>query len=356
MPYFNNDLYIDHSRNFCVNLFLQQDCTDLIFIDSDLEFDDDSILKLIEHDKDIVLGAYPYKKLEQEFPVRLRYDINMNCREEETGLVYCKNGPAGLMRVNRRVFDQLIPDTIKDKTGTYQFFRTGVVFENDNNWYGEDNYFCKTWTDYGGEIFIEPNINFKHYGIQAYEGNYHEYLLGRMVDKLVSDNTESGPNGWMTDSELSILKYLASKSKNVVEIGSWKGRSTKALLESCKGMVYAVDHWKGSATDITQDLVYLKPIYDDFIKNVGHYENLIVDPGYSVDIAKNYENNSIDMVFIDAGHTYEECKADIEAWLPKCRKIIAGHDYTENYTGVVKAVNEKFSDINVIDTIWWKEF
>ena len=70
----------------------------------------------------------------------------------------------------------------------------------------------------------------------------------------------------------------------------------------------------------------------------------------SVEAAKQYENNSIDLVWIDAGHSYEEVKEDIKAWYPKVRYggLIAGHDFAINHDvsrdGVVKAVLEIFKD------------
>lgn len=353
MPYIANDLYIDRSRNLCVDLFLKQDCTDLVFVDADLGFDQNAILKLMKHDKPIIAGAYPLKKSGLDFPITLRFDIDYNCKCPETGLVYATRVPTGLMRIQRHVFETLKDITLTDEENVYQFFRTGVVVEGDPNWWGEDSYFCKRWIDAGGEIFVEPDINFTHHGIQRFPGNYHEYLLGRSIDIMASDKNLTGPDGYMSDTELSVLKYLAQKSESVVEVGSWKGRSTKALLESCNGPVYAVDHWNGSAGDLTEDNIDLDKVYDIFIANVGDYPNLHILKGNSLDVAKDF--GTADMVFIDAGHDYEEVKADIEAWTPKAKKIICGHDYVKDHGGVIQAVDETIGNVNVIDTIWFKE-
>jgi hypothetical protein len=62
-----------------------------------------------------------------------------------------------------------------------------------------------------------------------------------------------------------------------------------------------------------------------------------------------------DMVFIDAGHTYEEVKSDIEVWQPVANKVICGHDYCDAWPGVVKAVDEAFGKPDkVVGTIWVK--
>lgn len=355
VPYTNNDLYVDRSRNFCVKLFLETDCTDIVFVDSDLSFDDDAILKLVFFDRAIVAGAYPYKKFKEEYPVTLSFDNNMNCKDEETGLVSCTRIPTGLMRINRSVFEKMMPTTRKDERNIYAFFRTGMVYPDDPNWYGEDPYFCKEWVSLGGQLWLEPRINFTHYGIQGFSGNYHNYLMGREIHAVDFDGVKSGLPGWQTESELAILRYLASKSDSIVEVGCWKGRSTKELLESCKGTVYAVDHWQGTNTDPSCCGIHLSDVYGDFISNVGDYPNLKILRGSSVVMAEQFDGNKVDMVFIDAGHTYEEHKTDIESWLPKCRKIIAGHDYSPGFPGVVQAVDEKFKNINVVDSLWWVE-
>jgi precorrin-6B methylase 2 len=339
----------------CINLFLDSVCDKIVFIDSDLKFEDDAILKLVQYNKDIITGVYPYKKTTLEFPTTLDFSRDNNCKEEETGLVYATRVPTGMMCIKRSVFEQMIDhyNIAKDERDILQFFKTGIAFKDDPNWYGEDTYFCKLWTDMGGLIFINPNMNFSHIGNMEFKGNLHEYLLGRTAIGL--DTCETGLNGWTTDIELATLSSLASKSDSVVEIGCWKGRSTETLLKACKGTVYAVDHWQGTDTDITGAWVCLEDIYSQFMDNVGHYSNLKVMKGCSVDMANKFNGDKVDMVFIDAGHSYEECKADIEAWLPKCRKIICGHDYVDEHPGVMKAVNEKFKDFKLTGSLWYAE-
>ncbi len=65
---------------------------------------------------------------------------------------------------------------------------------------------------------------------------------------------------------------------------------------------------------------------------------------------------SLDYAFIDAGHGYEDVRQDIRAWSPKIRHggILAGHDYTRRFKGVVKAVNEAFSGKHERKgDLWW---
>lgn len=159
--------------------------------------------------------------------------------------------------------------------------------------------------------------------------------------------------GWARPAELGWLHSTAQEMSSVVEVGSWKGRTTDALLAGCKGTVWAVDHFKGSKTERNSyhREATEKDISKIFLENVGHYKNLKLLKMDSLEAAKRFEDKSVDMVFIDGGHTYEEVKADIKAWLPKAKKMICGHDYSGD---VECAVHEILGDVNTIEIIWIK--
>jgi predicted O-methyltransferase YrrM len=146
--------------------------------------------------------------------------------------------------------------------------------------------------------------------------------------------------GWMNIWELIYLYEMARQMESIVEIGSWLGKSTHALLSGCKGTVYAVDHFQGSPSEIDAAHVAAKTqdIHAIFLKNVGHFKNLVTLKMESQEAAKLFEDKSVDMGFIDGDHKYPAPKNDIETWLPKCRKLICGHDSQQD--GVPRAINE----------------
>ena len=80
--------------------------------------------------------------------------------------------------------------------------------------------------------------------------------------------------------------------------------------------------------------------------------------GTSWEMANNFEDESVDFVFIDAGHEYDSVVKDITSWLPKIKKggIISGHDYF-NPCGVKQAVDELITDVKFCSDgiIWYKE-
>ena len=151
--------------------------------------------------------------------------------------------------------------------------------------------------------------------------------------------------GWMGEEELDFLHKIAKKMNSVVEIGSYQGRSTVALLESGT-KVTAIDTWKGN-----KELVVKKKDYKEFLKNIAKYSNLTIIVGESVKTSKQFDK--VDMVFIDGDHTYKGVKRDIKAWLHKTTKLICGHDY--DFEEVQRAVDEFFKVDGVIGSIWYKK-
>lgn len=167
-------------------------------------------------------------------------------------------------------------------------------------------------------------------------------------------------DGWMTFNEQTFLYNIAKKYNGgkIAEIGSWKGRSSCALLTGNKdGEVYCIDTWQGSddVRDDTNWMAKKEDVFEIFKENTKQFPNLRISRRRGSQAANAFPNGYFDIVFIDAGHTYEEVKEDIENWLPKVKKggVLCGHDYIESWMGVIKAVDESFDEPHdVIDSIW----
>lgn len=163
---------------------------------------------------------------------------------------------------------------------------------------------------------------------------------------------------WFTYPELYtdfVQNYLQNGSV-FVEVGSWKGKSISyigvEIVNSGKDIkCFAVDTWKGTPGIHDKDIyVKIDKLYNLFLANIGPLSNIITPiRKSSIEASKQFEDNSIDIVYIDAGHLYEDVKSDIESWYPKVKPggIISGHDYDSESTGgdhagVRKAVDEAF--------------
>jgi uncharacterized Rossmann fold enzyme len=142
------------------------------------------------------------------------------------------------------------------------------------------------------------------------------------------------------------------------EIGVFKGAMSRQLLRREDLTLWLVDHWRTSAHDSTyaesgdyharltqaQQDGYFEATLES-IRFAGSRAKLL--RYLSTEAALFVPDRSLDFVFIDADHSYEGCKADLQAWLPKVKTsgFISGHDYDNRDFpdfGVKRAVDELF--------------
>lgn len=155
--------------------------------------------------------------------------------------------------------------------------------------------------------------------------------------------------GYVIMPQLLWLKEQAEKMDSIIEIGSWKGRSGHALCSGCKGMVYLVDTFKGTAGEME----YFKDTdaFEQCVENLKEFDNKTIIVSDSASIAPKLP--VVDMVWIDGDHTYEGCKRDIELYLPKAKKLICGHDFGRDV--IKRAVKETLGEVESFgEEIWYK--
>ncbi len=163
-------------------------------------------------------------------------------------------------------------------------------------------------------------------------------------------------DGWLTYKEGLFLYKNALKSKGtIVEIGSWKGKSTICLGLGAKNTtIYAIDPHTGSNEDKKTKT------FKDFIKNIKLYvveDKVIPIVKKSEYVVKNW-TKKIDFLWIDGSHEYSDVKKDILLWEKHLTVggLIALHD-TVFQRGpkvaarrfIIKARN--FSNIGFVDNI-----
>ena len=139
-----------------------------------------------------------------------------------------------------------------------------------------------------------------------------------------------------------------SSDSHFVEVGSWMGQSASFLAVEIKNSnklikLDCVDTWEGSAEHSDVAEVKANSLFDTFLNNIKPV-NQIINPIKltSSEASKLYTDNSLDFVFLDASHDYDNVKLDVMCWYPKVKQggILAGHDYNGAWPGVIKAVNE----------------
>ncbi len=177
--------------------------------------------------------------------------------------------------------------------------------------------------------------------------------------------TAENVGGWLLDQEGELLYGLAKRCEGkgvIVEIGSWKGKSTIWLGKGSKAgkgvRIYAIDPHTGSSEHREQlGRVWT---FDEFRLNVSSagVDDVVVPIVKTSNDAAPEFNQPIELIFIDGAHEYDAVKLDFELWFPKVIDggIMVFHDTTEG-EGPRKVVREKlyksrfFSDVSLAGTI-----
>ena len=171
---------------------------------------------------------------------------------------------------------------------------------------------------------------------------------------LLSTYERIGVTGFLEEEEAEKLAELAT-NRDVLEIGSFKGLSAFCMAIVAKS-VYCVDTFKANTGGQVQQDGFTT--HGDFLAAVKRFRNVECFVGTSEMAAKALPDDlTFGMVFLDASHTYEDVKADIQRWWPRLRPggLMVFHDYGHwDFPGVKQAVDEIFGpQKDVIHTLIW---
>ncbi len=194
-----NESLITRARNELTRLFLESDCTHLMFIDADIAFDGSAVPALLDADDDIVCGIYPKKEVDWGAVERAAEAGRSSLRDyagsfvfnmvregysetNERGLLEVRHAGTGFMLIRRSVFEALAPhvptyrvSSNRDEHGEFvkplvhEFFATSI--DSTGALLSEDYHFCDLWRRYGGRVFVQPFIRLEHIGTYTYSGD-----------------------------------------------------------------------------------------------------------------------------------------------------------------------------------------
>jgi hypothetical protein len=200
--YMMNESLITRARNTLAYDFLDTDATHLMFIDADITFNPEDIVRMVNADKDIICGLYPKKEINWKTvaeavksgveykdlpnytgsfvvnPVGGAAEFKGNLNEP----IEIDNGGTGFMLIKRNVFEVL-----KDKVPTYtsdmilimdnnpvkkiihEYFATSID-EESNRLLSEDYHFCKISRQAGFKVYAAPWAKLSHSGTYNFNG------------------------------------------------------------------------------------------------------------------------------------------------------------------------------------------
>ena len=159
MSFMFNESLITRARNALTQAFLKTDCTHLMFIDADINFNPNDVVTMLRADKDVIGGIYPKKEINwQTVKQAIAAGVPDDQLKHHTGSfvvnlvdyapsvtvpvdqpVEVQNMGTGFLLIKREVFDKLKPsvpsysndvadlgNTIGAKEVIHEYFATSI--------------------------------------------------------------------------------------------------------------------------------------------------------------------------------------------------------------------------------------
>ena len=195
--FLGNESLIQRGRNTIAHHFMNlPDATHLLFIDADLKFRTEDIVKMIKADKELIIGPVPLKGYDWE-EIRQRavngeddigrtggvFNINhlpgIEMEDEETPFEI-EHGGNAMMMIRRDCLEALAPHTpyytnggrsLPDGIEIKDYFRVEVDPER-KHLLSEDYFFCHSYRKIGGKVWCAPWCQIGHFGSHLFNGHY----------------------------------------------------------------------------------------------------------------------------------------------------------------------------------------
>jgi len=201
-----NESLVTRARNILTAMFMADDnATHMMFIDADIEFDPESILRMLAMNKNVVAAAYPKKTVdwkgvakavqagdEDPAPAGAEYAINLKFEDKATRKVKAKDGAVevldastGFFLIKKEVIKSMMEaypelhykndSSIDPKYNKFCYSLFDTIHDPiDNRYLSEDYTFCRRWQTLGGQIWVDPNTKLNHVGAFTFQGNLNK--------------------------------------------------------------------------------------------------------------------------------------------------------------------------------------
>lgn len=176
-----SDSSITRARDIMFSEFLDRwpEATDLMFIDADIGWEAEGLIRLLSHQVDFVGGAYRSRGDPEVYVLR-SLDNELQ-RDHESGLMEVEGVPTGFLRITRRAAIKLAEAHkdawYTDPTAPGLTIRHLFNFEvRDHRLYSEDYNFCRLWRALGEKCWLDPDQNLHHVGTKVFSGNLMRWL------------------------------------------------------------------------------------------------------------------------------------------------------------------------------------
>jgi hypothetical protein len=174
-----NESLIPRGRNALAAIFLRSSASHLLFLDSDIGFGADAVLRLLGHGRPLIGGLYRSKRASRAewvatFPAGQGATIR---RDAATGAVEAEAIGTGFLLLHRHVLETLAAAHPEGRHQTedgptHAFFEAGIdPAAGEGRYLSEDYLFCARWRALGGEVWCDPAVLLEHHGQVALTGD-----------------------------------------------------------------------------------------------------------------------------------------------------------------------------------------
>jgi hypothetical protein len=182
---------LPRARNELVARFLASGCTDLIFVDDDMGWKPEAMVRLLASEQPVIAGV-GRKRVDvpntdrDVWCVSFLEDAQRRLHQDAMGAIEVEAVGTAFMKIERAVFETMIAAhpawkraghdgmSAAVKAQYYRFFAFG-----DEDERGEDFVFCREWRALGGNVFIDPTITLAHVGAKAWTGCIGEMMQAK---------------------------------------------------------------------------------------------------------------------------------------------------------------------------------
>ena len=154
--------------------------------------------------------------------------------------------------------------------------------------------------------------------------------LDYIAEKFGLDLNQKSPISILKTNRTIMAQTLAELGFTVgAEIGVARGKHAELLSQNIPGLkLYCIDAWQGYGGYRDYSTARLRAFHKDAVERLANYNAVIVEK-FSMEAVKQFDDGSLDFVYIDGAHDIQSVINDIHEWQKKVRLdgIVYGHDY-----------------------------
>lgn len=202
VDFVGNESLVERARNILAARFLRSDATHLLFVDADIGFRPEAVMRLIKADKDIVTGVYSKKAFNWEnvraksaagdpepvYQQGLDFNINIASASEkiQDGFAKVLDSATGFMLIKRGVLEKMeahyreelhcVNDILGQDIKEYVALFACMIDPDTRRFLSEDYSFCRRYQALGGEIYADLTSPLAHIGTNVFVGDIRQRL------------------------------------------------------------------------------------------------------------------------------------------------------------------------------------